>query len=133
MSSTGSTRGEPGRARAVHRGPTAARTEGAKARWRAHRSTASSRSGALKLTSGGAIERGEHEELGSGLIGARAAAWRRDGAKKSQEARWGGVPAWERRRDGLGEVWGSPGGRQGGFYRARGGRRGGGRSNGGDE
>jgi hypothetical protein len=27
-------RGEPGRARVVHRGPTAARTEGAGARWR---------------------------------------------------------------------------------------------------
>jgi hypothetical protein len=62
--------------RAVHRGPTAARTEGARA-WRcAHRSTASGRSGAPKLTCGGAKEREEHEDLGSGLTGARAAAWR---------------------------------------------------------
>jgi hypothetical protein len=29
--------------------------------------------------------------------------------KKSQEARWGGVPARERRREGLGEVWSVPG------------------------
>jgi hypothetical protein len=29
--------------------------------------------------------------------------------KKSREARWGGVPVWERRREGLGEVWGAPG------------------------
>jgi hypothetical protein len=53
--------GEPGRARAVHRGPTAARTEG---------------SGAPKLTGGGAKEREEHGDLGSGLTGAWAAAWR---------------------------------------------------------
>jgi hypothetical protein len=73
MSWTGSTRGEPGQARAVHRGPTAARTEGAGAR--AHRSMASGRFGALKLTGSGAIEREEHEELGSGFTGVRAAAW----------------------------------------------------------
>jgi hypothetical protein len=30
-------------------------------------------------------------------------------AKKSREARWGGVPVWERRREGLGEVWRAPG------------------------
>jgi hypothetical protein len=34
---------------------------------------------------------------------------RRDGVKKSQEARWGGVPAWERRREELGEVRSAPG------------------------
>jgi hypothetical protein len=49
---------------------------GAGTRWRAHRSTASGRSDALKLTGGGTIERGEHEELGSGLTRARAAVWR---------------------------------------------------------
>jgi hypothetical protein len=36
---------------------------------------ASSHSDALKLTGGGATERGEHGELGSGLTGARAAVW----------------------------------------------------------
>jgi hypothetical protein len=51
------------------------RTEGAGVRRRAHRSMASSRSGALKLTGRGAIERGEHREFGSGLTGARAAVW----------------------------------------------------------
>jgi hypothetical protein len=29
----------------------------------------------------------------------------RGSMKKSREARWGGVPARERRREGLGEVW----------------------------
>jgi hypothetical protein len=37
------------------------------------------------------------------------ATGRRGSAKKSQEARWGGVPACERRRGGLGEVWGALG------------------------
>jgi hypothetical protein len=37
---------------------------GARARRRAHRSSASGRSGAPKLTGGGAIERGAHGELG---------------------------------------------------------------------
>jgi hypothetical protein len=64
------------RARLVHRGLTAARTEGAGARRHAHWSTASGRSGAPKLTGGGATEREEHGQLGSGLTGARAAAWR---------------------------------------------------------
>jgi hypothetical protein len=73
---TGSTHPWTGQARSVHRGPMAARTEGAGAWRHAHRSSASGRSGAPKLTGGGAIERGEHEELGSGLTGARAAAWR---------------------------------------------------------
>jgi hypothetical protein len=72
---TGSTRGEPGQARAVHRGPMVVWTEVAGALWRAHQSTASGRSGAPKLTGGGAKEREEHGEFGSGLTGARAAAW----------------------------------------------------------
>jgi hypothetical protein len=76
MSWTGSTRDEPGPGHAVHRGSMAARTEGAGARRRAHRSMASGHSGVPKLTSGGAIERGEHGELGLGLTGARAALWR---------------------------------------------------------
>jgi hypothetical protein len=105
---TGSTRGEPGRARAVHRGPKVARTEGAGARWRAHRSTASGCSGAPKLTGRGAKERGvrlgPHRSSGGGVV---------TGQRQWHEAvmgtRWGGVLAWERRREGLGEVWGAPG------------------------
>jgi hypothetical protein len=42
----------------------------------AHRSLASGRSGAPKLTGGGAKWRGERGELGLGLTGARAALWR---------------------------------------------------------
>jgi hypothetical protein len=34
---------------------------------------------------------------------------RHDSAKKSREARWGGVSARERRRERLGEVWSAPG------------------------
>jgi hypothetical protein len=85
---TGSTCGEPGRERSVHRGLTAARTEGARARRRAHRSTTSGRSGAPKLTGAGAKEREEHGELDSGLTRAWAAAWRTcddGGAKRSQK------------------------------------------------
>jgi hypothetical protein len=47
---------------------------GAGARLRAHRSSASGRSGAPKLTGGGAKGREEHGELGSGLTGARVVA-----------------------------------------------------------
>jgi hypothetical protein len=46
------------------------------ARRRAHRSSASGRYGAPKLTGGGAKGREEHGELGSGLTGARVALWR---------------------------------------------------------
>jgi hypothetical protein len=49
------------------------RWRGQRARRRAHRSLASGRSGARKLTDGGAIERGKHGELGLGLTGAWAA------------------------------------------------------------
>jgi hypothetical protein len=73
MSWTGSTHDEPGPGRAVHRGPRAAWIEGARAWRRAHRSMTSGHSDARKLTGGGATERGEHGELGSGLTGARAA------------------------------------------------------------
>jgi hypothetical protein len=73
--STESTSGESGRAPAVHRGPMVVRTEGAGTRWHAHRSMASSRSGAPKLTGGGVKEREEHGDLDSGLTGARAVAW----------------------------------------------------------
>jgi hypothetical protein len=113
---TGSTRGEPGRARAVHRGPTAAWTEGAGARRRSHRSTASGRSGALKLIGGSAIERGEHGELSSGLTGARVAAWRPgDGGAEPEVAALSGskARAWREAKRGwerCGEVrgWCSP-------------------------
>jgi hypothetical protein len=50
-------------------------TEGTGARRRAHRSMASGHSGALKLTGGGATERGEHGELSSGLTEVWAAVW----------------------------------------------------------
>jgi hypothetical protein len=59
---------------------------GQRAQRRAHRSLASGRSGARKIASGGAIERGKRGELGSGLTGARAALRRLgDGG-----AEWGG-------------------------------------------
>jgi hypothetical protein len=83
----------------------AARIEGARARRRAHRSMASDRSGAPKLTDGGAKEREEHVEFDSGLTGARAAAWRPGdggGAKRSREL--GGEGFRRGRGEGLGEV-----------------------------
>jgi hypothetical protein len=89
-----------------------ARTKGVGARWRAHRSTTSGRSGAPKLTGGGTKEREEHRELGSGLTRARTAAWRPgdgSGAKRSRETWWGGFLAWEKRGEGRGEVWGARG------------------------
>jgi hypothetical protein len=49
------------------------RWRGQRARWRAHQSLASGRSGARNLTGGGATERGKRGELGSGLTRARAA------------------------------------------------------------
>jgi hypothetical protein len=115
-------RGEPGRARSVHRGPTAVRTEGAGARWRAHRSMVSGHCGAPKLADGGAKERAEHRELGSGLTGARLAAWRPgDGGAEPEAAALGGseARAWREAKSGwerCGEVrgWCSP------FYRGRG-------------
>jgi hypothetical protein len=57
---TGSTSPWTGRECSVHRGPTAARTEGAGARWHAHRSSASGCSGAPKLAGGGAKGREVH-------------------------------------------------------------------------
>jgi hypothetical protein len=105
----------------------ATQTEGAGARWRAHRSTASGRSGAPKLTGGGAKEREEHGEFGSSLTRARAAAWRPGdggGMKRSWEL------SGELFRRGRGEEKGlvrCSGGRRGGFYRAGGAPRRGGR------
>jgi hypothetical protein len=61
------------------------------------------------------------------------ATGRRGGAKKSWEARWGGVPTWERRREGLGEVWGAPGVVGVAFIGPGEGARGAGWSNDGDE
>jgi hypothetical protein len=51
---------------------------------------ASGHSGARKLTDGGTTERGEHEELGSGIIGARAVVWRLgDGGEIAEERELG--------------------------------------------
>jgi hypothetical protein len=61
------------------------------------------------------------------------ATGRRGGVKRSREARWGGVPAWERRREGLSEVWGAPGVIGVAFIGPGEGAGGGGRRNGGDE
>jgi hypothetical protein len=52
------------------------RRRGHRARWRAHRSLASGRSGVPKLTGGGAKRRGERGKLGSGHTIARATLWR---------------------------------------------------------
>jgi hypothetical protein len=52
------------------------RWHGEMARRCAHRSLASGRSGARKLTGGDAKWRGERGELSSGLTRARAALWR---------------------------------------------------------
>jgi hypothetical protein len=85
-----------------------ARTEGAEARRRAHRSMASDQSGALKLTGGGATERGEHRELGSGLTGVRAAVWRPgDGGETPEEEELGdsGAHATGEGKECSGEVW----------------------------
>jgi hypothetical protein len=84
--------------RLAHRGLTAVRTEGAGARQRTHRSTASGRSGAPKLAGGGAKEREEHGELSSGLTRARVVAWRSGdggGAKRTWEL--GGEGFWHGR------------------------------------
>jgi hypothetical protein len=62
------------------------RWRGQRARRRAHRSLASGRSSARKLTDGGATERGKRGELGSGLTRARAALRRSsDGGAKRGE------------------------------------------------
>jgi hypothetical protein len=62
------------------------------------------------------------------------ATGRRGGVKKSWGARWGGVPAWERRREGLGGVWSAPGVIGGAFIGlGEGAGRGAGRSNSDDE
>jgi hypothetical protein len=93
----------------------AARTEGAGARWRAHQSMASGRSGAPKLTGGGAIEREEHGQLGSGLTEARAALCRpgdavarRGHEKLDEEGFWRGRGE-ERGSVRCGVLWGPSG------------------------
>jgi hypothetical protein len=85
-----------------------AQTEGTGAQRRAHRSMASSHSGARKLIGGGTTERGEHGELGSGFTGARAAAWRPgDSGEMAEERKLGnsGAQASEEGESEMGEVW----------------------------
>jgi hypothetical protein len=62
--SNGKGRGPAGRAQSTMDRRRRGQRGGRSAVPRAHRSTASGRSSAPKLTGGGAIERGEHEELG---------------------------------------------------------------------
>jgi hypothetical protein len=72
---------------------------------------------------------GPHRSLSGGVV-----TGRRGGAKKSREFRWGGVPAREWRREGLGEVWSAPTVVGVAFIGpGEGTGEGGGRSNGGDE
>jgi hypothetical protein len=68
---------------------------------------ASGHSGARKLVGGGTTERGEHGELGSGLTGARAAAWRPSNGGETAEERKlrnSGARASEERESEMGEV-----------------------------
>jgi hypothetical protein len=129
---TGSTSPWTGRARSVHRGPMPARTTGTMARSPEH--------GLQPLRCAKARRRGckterEARELGSGLTGARAVVWRLGGGggvKRSREIGGEGFQRGRGEEKGLVRC-GCSGVHRGGFYRARGGRRGGGRSNGGDE
>jgi hypothetical protein len=69
---------------------------------------ASGHSGAWKLIGGGTTERGEHRELGPGLTGARAAAWRPgDGGEMVEERELGnsGARASKEGESEMGEVW----------------------------
>jgi hypothetical protein len=68
---------------------------------------ASGHSGAWKLVGGGTTERGEHGELGSGLTGARAAAWRlSDSGETAKERKLSnsGARASEEGESAMGEV-----------------------------
>jgi hypothetical protein len=85
-----------------------AQTEGIGVWWHAHRSLASGHSRARKLTGGGTTDRGEHGEPGSGLTGARAAAWRPgDGGEMAAERMLNNDGAWasEEGESEMGEVW----------------------------
>jgi hypothetical protein len=59
---------------------------------------------------------GPHQSSGGGVVTGRCG-----GAVVVGEARWGGVLAWERRREELGEMWNAPGVVGVAFYRAGGG------------
>jgi hypothetical protein len=109
ISWTGSTSPRTSRARLVHRGPTPVRTTGMAARspelglrplrcakahrWR-HKTEREARGARL----------GPHQISGGGVATGRR-RWR----EEVTGTRWGGVAARERRREGLGEVWGAPG------------------------
>jgi hypothetical protein len=97
-----------------------ARTEGAGARWRAHRRGRKRERGAR------GARLGPHQSSGGGVATGR---WRWH--EEDTGTRWGGFPARERRREGRGEVWGAPGVVGVAFIGPGEGARGGGQSNGG--
>jgi hypothetical protein len=105
---TGSMSPWNGRARSVHRGPTPAQTTGTAARLselglRPLRCTKARRWGHKTEREARGARLGPHRSSGGGVATGRW-QWR----EEVTGTRWGGVPARERRRKGLGEVWGAP-------------------------
>jgi hypothetical protein len=131
---TASTSPWTGRVRSVHRGLLPAWTTGTAARspelgLRLLRCAEARRRGRKTERGARGARLGPHRSSGSGVATGRR-RWR----EEVMGTRWGGVPAWERRREGLGEVWGARGVIRVAFVRpGEGTGGGGGRSNGGDE